>query len=106
MRGIKEGGRELSVQEAKGQKCKEGRYGQPRYMLLMQNKDLKRDLRGQPCDIVVEFSMFCFVGRVCRFRSCLWTYTTCQPCCGSDPHIKWSKIGTDISSGLIFLSKK
>ena len=34
-----------------------------------------------------------------------WTFTTRQPCCGSDQHIKWRKIGTDDSSGRIFLSK-
>ena len=28
-----------------------------------------------------------------------------QPCCGGNPHIKERKVGTDVSSGLIFLSK-
>ena len=36
----------------------------------------------------------------------MWTYMTCQPCSGGDPYIKWRKIGTDVSLGLIFLSKK
>ena len=28
------------------------------------------------------------------------------PCCGSDPHTKWRKMGTDVSSGIIFLKQK
>ena len=36
----------------------------------------------------------------------MWTYATGQPRCGGDPYIKWRKIGTDVSSGLIFLSRK
>ena len=45
------------------------------------------------------------VAQVRRFGSRAWTYT-CQPCCGSDPHIKQREMGTDVSSGLIFLKKK
>ena len=29
-----------------------------------------------------------------------------MPCCGGDLHVKWKTIDTDVSSGLIFLSKK
>ena len=29
-----------------------------------------------------------------------------NPCCGSVPHIKYKKMGTDVSSGSVFLSKK
>ena len=46
------------------------------------------------------------VAWVHAFGSRVWTYTTRQPHCGGDPHIKWRKTGTDVSSGLIFLSKK
>ena len=46
------------------------------------------------------------VAWVCGFGSQVQTYTTHQPCCGGDPHIKWRKTGTNISLGLIFLSKK
>ena len=44
--------------------------------------------------------------QVHRPRSWVETYTTHQPCFGSDPHIKQRKIGTDISSELIFLKQK
>ena len=41
------------------------------------------------------------------FCSWAWTYTTrWRPCCGGDPHIRWRKIGTDVSSGRIFLKPK
>ena len=29
-----------------------------------------------------------------------------KPCCGSDPHTKWRKADTDVSSGLISLKPK
>ena len=29
-----------------------------------------------------------------------------MPCCVGVPHIKWRKMGTDVSSGPVFLSKK
>ena len=46
------------------------------------------------------------VAEVCRLRFQVWTYTICQSCYGSKPHIKWNSIGTGVRSGLIFLSKK
>ena len=43
--------------------------------------------------------------RVCRFRSRTQTSTQLiKLCCGSVSHIKWRKIGTDVSSGPIFLT--
>ena len=39
-------------------------------------------------------------------QSPVGTYTTGHSCCGGNPHIKWRKIGTDVSSGLIFLKQK
>ena len=45
------------------------------------------------------------VTQVRRFPSQVRTYATHQ-CCDSDPHIHWRKIGTDVTTGLIFLSKK
>ena len=41
-----------------------------------------------------------------KFGSQVGTHTTHWPCCGSDLHIKWRKIGTDVSSVLIFLKQK
>ena len=29
-----------------------------------------------------------------------------KPCCGGDPRTKWRRIGTDVSSGLLFLKPK
>ena len=44
--------------------------------------------------------------RVCRFRSQAWTYIwLINPCCGSK-HTKWREIGTDVSSGTVFLKQK
>ena len=40
------------------------------------------------------------------FGSQAQTYTIHQLCCGGDSHIKGRKIGTDVSSGLIFLKEK
>ena len=41
------------------------------------------------------------------FGSQVWTYVLLiKPCCGGVPHRKQRKMGTDISSGTIFLSKK
>ena len=34
------------------------------------------------------------------------TYSTHQPCCGVIPRTKYRKTGTDVSSGLIFITKK
>ena len=44
------------------------------------------------------------VAQVLRFGSQAETYSTHQPCCGGVPHTKWRKIGTDVSSGPIFLN--
>ena len=38
-----------------------------------------------------------------EFGSWVWTYTTCQPRCGSIPRTKQGKTGTDVSSGPVFL---
>ena len=44
---------------------------------------------------------------VCRFRSQAQTYTPLiKPCCAGVPHTKQRKIGADVSSGPIFLTKK
>ena len=43
---------------------------------------------GWPCGIVVKFAGFHFDGLGLWFGSWAQTYTTGQPCCGSDPHIK------------------
>ena len=45
--------------------------------------------------------------RVRGFKSQVWTYTLLiKPCFGGVPHTKWRKIGTDVSSGTVFLTKK
>ena len=62
--------------------------------------------RGQSCGIVVKFGLLHFSGPDHGFRSQTWTYTTHQPRCGGNPHIKWRKFGTDVSSALIFLKQK
>ena len=50
---------------------------------------------------------FTSVAQVCGFRSQVQAYTTHWPCCGSIPHTKKQrKIGTDVSSGLVFLKLK
>ena len=44
---------------------------------------------------------------LCQFRSWVWTYTLLlKPCCGSFPHTKQRKIGTDVSSVATFLKQK
>ena len=63
-------------------------------------------LRGRPNGIVVKFSALCFGGLGSQVRIQAWTSTTRQPCCGSSPHIKWRKIGTDVSSGLAKLPQE
>ena len=45
-------------------------------------------------------------GQVHKFGFEARTYTTHQPCCGGNPHIKWRNTGRDVSSGLIFLKQK
>ena len=45
--------------------------------------------------------------RVCQFGSWAQTYTQLiKLCCGGVPHIKQRKMGLDVNSGPIFLSKK
>ena len=44
-------------------------------------------------------------GWVRGFGSRVWTYIARQSCCG-DSHTKWRKTGTDVSSGLTFLSAR
>ena len=51
--------------------------------------------------------VLCATLQQARFRSWLQTYSTEQPHCGNVPHTKKQrKIGTDLSSGLIFLKRK
>ena len=71
-----------------------------------QKKLKKITHRGPPYGTVVELACPASVAWVCRFRSLAQTYTTHQPCCGGDPHIKWRKIGTDVSSELIFFKQR
>ena len=68
---------------------------------------VKYHKRGPLCGIVDEFPTLCFggpsswaqiLGVDLHYLSAMLT--------GSDPHTKWRKTGTDVSSGLIFLSKK
>ena len=49
---------------------------------------------------MVKFSVLCFGGLGIQGMD------PYHSCCGGDPHIKWRKIGTNVSSGLIFLRKK
>ena len=43
---------------------------------------------------------------VCRFGSQVQTYVPLiKPCCGGVPHMEQRKMGTDVSSGPIFLTK-
>ena len=62
--------------------------------------------RGWPYGTVVKFGHSALVAWICGFVSQAQTYTTHQSCCGSDPHIKWRKTGTDVSLGLVFLKQK
>ena len=64
--------------------------------------------RGWPHGVVVNFRALCFggPGSQVQIQTQAQTYTTRQPCCGGDPHIKWRKMGTDVRSGLIFPPKK
>ena len=62
---------------------------------------------GQPNGIVVKFAHSASAAQ----GSQVWIpgvdlHDVCQPCCGSIPHTKQRKIGTDVSSGPIFLKKK
>ena len=55
---------------------------------------------------MVRFACSTLTPRVCRFGSQAWTYTLLiKPCYGSVPHTKKRKIGTDVSSGAIFLKQ-
>ena len=80
---------------------------------IFKKQDYRGHIRVKWCHagaspVALWLSLVCSasMAQVLRFRSCVWTYTTCQPCCGGDPHIKRRKIGTDVSSGRIFISKK
>ena len=56
---------------------------------------------------MVGFARSTLVARVHGFRSRHGSYMlVLKPCCGSVPHIKLRKVGTDVSSGPIFLTKK
>ena len=61
---------------------------------------------GHPVAERLDLAHSALVAWVCKFGSQMQTYTTYQPCCGGNSHIKWRKIGTDVNLGLIFLSKK
>ena len=54
-------------------------------------------VRGQPHGVVVKFCTL-HLGSLGSQPG----FIACQLCCGSDPHIKRRKNGTDVSSGLIF----
>ena len=44
---------------------------------------------------------------VCQFRSRVWTWHRMSShAVAGVPHVKWRKMGTDVSSGPVFLSKK
>ena len=64
-------------------------------------------MRGQPQDIVVKFVHSCLVAQGLQ----VWIlgvdlYTIHHAMLCGVPHTKWRKIGTDVSSGTIFLTKK
>ena len=61
---------------------------------------------GQPHVIVVKFSVFHFGVPSSWVRILGVDLHTRQPHCDGSPHSKWWKVGTDVSSGLIFLKKK
>ena len=66
-----------------------------------------RSTRAQPGGIVVEFVHSAWWPRVQGFGSWEQTYTLLiKPCCDGIPHTKWRKIGTDVSSGPNFFTKK
>ena len=57
--------------------------------------------------IAVKFTSSASAARVCRLGSQGQTYTLLvKPCCGSIPHTKLRKTGTDVSSATIFLKQK
>ena len=50
---------------------------------------------------------YALVARGSRVQIPVQTYAPLiKPCCDGVPHTKWRKIGTDVSSGPIFLTKK
>ena len=60
-----------------------------------------------PRGVAVEFTCSASASEIRWFRSQVQTYALLiKLCCGSVPHIKWREMGTGISSGPIFLSKK
>ena len=67
----------------------------------------KRPSWGQPHWYWLSVAHSTLVAQVCSFRYQMWSYTAPQPCCGgSNPQTKQRKIGTDVSSGRIFLKQK
>ena len=66
----------------------------------------KRQLRSWPHGVVVKFGTLCFGSPGLQ----IWIpgldlhHSSTMP--GSDPHIKWRKVGIDVSSGLKFLRGK
>ena len=69
---------------------------------LKVSKSKRKIIRGRP---MAQWLSSTSAAWVYGFRSQAWTYITCQPCCGGEPHIKWRKTGTDVSLVLIILSK-
>ena len=61
--------------------------------------------QGQPHGMWLSSACSASTAQVCGFESQAWTYTTFQPCCGGNPHIKQRKIGNRCCSGPIFLRK-
>ena len=50
-------------------------------------------VRGRPHGLVVKFVCSTLVAQIHGFGSPAWTYTTPQPCYGTNPHIKLRKTG-------------
>ena len=70
-------------------------------------KDQKKVLEGQPSGVVVGFT--CSTSTAWGLG--IWIpgsdYTLLiRPCCGGVPYTKYRKIGMDVNSGTIFLTKK
>ena len=64
-------------------------------------------LRGHPGGMVLKFKCCTLAARYSQVRSWAQIYTILiQPCCGGIPHTKWRKIGTDVSSGTVFLNRE
>ena len=68
---------------------------------------IKGHERGQPSGVVVKFVISTLVAWDSLVRILGWTYTLLiKPCCCGIPYTKQRKMGTDVSSGTIFVIKK